>query len=105
MFLILILSTIVFIGFILWDVLLFAPDWFVILMFLVSVILFNLYFYLKHGPYVNTINKTAKAKAKAKARLTPDAILQRRMMTIIGIVLVTLYVAVAGVTQIIKIGA
>ena len=39
-----------------------------------------------------------RKEAKAKARLTPHAILQRRTMTIIGIVLVTLYVTVAGVT-------
>ena len=46
-----------------------------------------------------------RKEAKAKARLTPDAILQKRAATISGIVLVALYVAVAGVTQIIQIGA
>ena len=47
----------------------------------------------------------AKAEARAKAKSAPESILEHRTWTLIWITLLTFYVAVAGISHLISIGA
>ena len=55
--------------------------------------------------YIDNRAPRAKEKAKAKAKSAPESRLEHRALTMICIALLTFYVAVAGISHLIAIGA